>query len=117
MMKKNFVGRFSLIIFVLFLMGFNNICYAATINQEENFLVQLIQSVNFVTQPKKPVWPNYTINEKPTIVHFSNGHIYALHFNPISSDWQKKIIHGEVVYFLAHDKYGIDSVPFSFDMI
>ncbi len=60
------------------------------------------------------IWPQNDIHLKPTLLHFTNHHNYALQFQPTNPHWQLLSEFSPFVYFLEKDEYQLDKIPLSY---
>lgn len=84
-------------------------------NHELSLVAALANSLN--RADKSAIWPEFKINSSPIIIYFSNNHHYAYNFFPTNPDWKIQNDSSRTLYYLDHDAYGIDDLPWGNSMI
>lgn len=70
----------------------------------------VVQLIKWPDKHKQTTWPSFKFSELPTLVHFANGHIYAIGLNSTDSRWSKLSFEGHHVLFSEVDYWGISNV-------
>ena len=87
--------------------------YALPSPEEESaFIKKIHDSMQHMSELS--IWPQNDIHLKPTLLHFTNHHSYAIQFQPTNPHWQLLSEFSSFVYFLETDEYQLDKVPLSY---
>jgi len=103
-------NRFFTIIFIIALnqLHANNVTYYS-----EKEAIELYSKIitAFDNDLDKRVWDGYIISPNPTLIHFSNNHIYAFNLRTEDPRWNAINILNENIFFSGTDHWGITQIP------
>src|SRR4051812_37190826 len=86
----------------------NTACAAATVNDrnavtsisiysESEAIKKISEMIHLLKLTGDRLWPNYHISDEATLIHFSNGHVYAFDLKKSDSALLVKEISGEKI--------------------
>lgn len=76
-------------------------------DKQINTLASVLES--YQTNKKASIWPEFDLNDIPSMVHFKNGHIYSFNL-ATSNEWEKVSIGTREIPFTDKDQWGITSL-------
>lgn len=78
---------------------------------QETRLIQTLATVfeEYEKPTSDEIWPGFTLNQTPSIFHFSNGHLYGFHLQT-KDGWETQQLGGKQVWFRSQDPWGVVKV-------
>ena len=88
--------------FILLILLFAN-CHLIAIEQidlEKRYIETMALTFQAFTQEESQlIWPGFTLNDRPVVFHFQNGHLYAFGLRAHSPVWERGVIQNIPVLF------------------
>lgn len=78
--------------------------------EEQKHVINLVQTFEvFELEKANQIWPAFTLSDSPSIIHFSNGHIYSFYMAS-NQKWKSKTINQYSVLFSEQDHWGVTKI-------